>query len=137
MYIGNVMLLVLNLPLVGVWAALLKIPSIPLYTGVVTLSVLGAYSLTYSQFSLFLLFGFGIVGYLMQRYGFPLAPAVLGLVLGALAEQRFREAMLVADGSLATFVERPPSLAILIVIFLVSVLPSLLAFRKRTRRGSQ
>lgn len=137
MYIGNVMLLVLNLPLVGVWAALLKIPSIPLYTGVVTLSVLGAYSLTYSQFSLLLLFGFGIVGYLMQRYGFPLAPAVLGLVLGALAEQRFREAMLVADGSLATFVERPPSLAILIVIFLVSVLPSLLAFRKRTRRGSQ
>ncbi len=137
MYIGNVMLLVLNLPLVGVWAALLKIPNIPLYTGVVALSVLGAYSLTYSQFSLFLLFGFGIIGYLMQRYDFPLAPAVLGLVLGALAEGRFREAMLVADGSLATFVERPLSLAILIVIFLVSVLPSLLALRKRTRRGSQ
>jgi putative tricarboxylic transport membrane protein len=138
MYIGNVMLLVLNLPLVGVWAALLKIPAIPLYTGVVTLSVLGAYSLTYTQFSLFLLLGFGIVGYLMQRYDFPLAPAVLGLVLGALMEQRFREAMLVADGSLATFVERPLSLTILIVIFLVAVLPRLvLAFRNRTRRGSQ
>jgi putative tricarboxylic transport membrane protein len=138
MYIGNVMLLVLNLPLVSVWAALLKIPAIPLYTGVVTLSVLGAYSLTYSQFSLFLLFGFGLVGYLMQRYDFPLAPAVLGLVLGALMEQRFREAMLVSEGDLTMFVERPLSLTILIVIFLVAVLPRLiLTFRQRTRRGSQ
>lgn len=137
MYIGNVMLLVLNLPLVGVWAALLRIPAVPLYTGVVALAALGAYTLNYNQFDLFLSLGFGIVGYFMQRYGFPLAPAVLGLVLGALMEQRFREAMLVADGNLAAFVERPLSLAILIVILLVSLLPSLLALRKRTRRGSQ
>lgn len=138
MYIGNVMLLVLNLPLAGVWAALLKIPAVPLYTGVVALSVLGAYSLAYNQFSLFLLFGFGIVGYLMQRYDFPLAPAVLGLVLGALMEQRFREAMLVSDGSLRIFIERPLSITILVVIFLVAVLPRLvLAMRERASRGSR
>lgn len=137
MYIGNVMLLVLNLPLVGVWASLLKIPAIPLYTGVTALAVLGAYTLNFSRFDLFLLLGFGIVGYFMQRYGFPLAPAVLGLVLGDLMEQRFREAMLISDGSLAMFVERPISLAILILILLVVALPRLYVWHRRVRRGSR
>jgi putative tricarboxylic transport membrane protein len=123
MYIGNVMLLVLNLPLVGLFAQLLKTPPAMLYSGVLAFSVLGAYALNFNVFDMLMLLGFGLVGYLMQRYGFPMAPAVLALVLGILAEQHLRRALSVSDGDLMTFVERPISLALLIFILLVLVLP--------------
>ena len=87
MYIGNVMLLVLNLPLVGLFAQMLKTPPAMLYSGVIAFSVLGAYALNFNVFDMLMLLGFGLVGYLMQRYDFPMAPAVLALVLGILAEQ--------------------------------------------------
>lgn len=135
MYIGNVMLLVLNLPLVGVFASLLKTPAVPLYTGVVAFSALGAYALNYNRFDLFVMFVFGIIGYAMQRYDFPLAPAILALVLGGLMEQHFRRAMSISSGSLKIFIERPISLALLVLIFLVAVLPQVLrAARSRRRR---
>jgi putative tricarboxylic transport membrane protein len=123
MYIGNVMLLVLNLPLVGLFAQLLKTPPAMLYSGVIAFSVLGAYALNFNVFDMLMLLGFGLVGYLMQRYGFPMAPAVLALVLGILAEQHLRRALSVSNGDLMTFVERPISLALLIFILLVLVLP--------------
>lgn len=126
MYVGNVMLLVLNLPLVGVFASLLKTPAIPLYTGVTAFAVLGAYALNYNVFDLYLLFGFGLAGYAMQKYRFPIAPAVLALVLGGLMEQHFRRAVNIANGDLTTFVRRPISLTILLVIVLVSLLPLVL-----------
>jgi putative tricarboxylic transport membrane protein len=123
MYIGNVMLLVLNLPLVGLFAQLLKTPPAMLYSGVIAFSVLGAYALNFNVFDMLLLLGFGLVGYLMQRYDFPMAPAVLALVLGILAEQHLRRALSVSNGDLMTFVERPISLALLVFILLVLVLP--------------
>jgi putative tricarboxylic transport membrane protein len=135
MYIGNAMLLVLNLPLVGVFARLLKTPAVPLYTGVLALSVLGVYALNFNQFDLLLLFGFGLVGYLMQRYGFPLAPAVLALVLGGLVEQNLRRAMSISDGDVNVFFTRPISLALVVLILLVAVLPPLVRLR-RVRRGA-
>lgn len=125
LYIGNVMLLILNLPLVGLFAKLLKTPAVPLYTGVAAFAVLGAYALNFNTFDLFLLLGFGIVGYLMQRYDFPLAPAVLALVLGGLVEQNLRRTLSISEGSLTVFVQRPLSLALIGVIFLVAVLPPL------------
>jgi len=133
MYIGNVMLLVLNLPLVGVFAQLLKTPPAMLYSGVIAFSVLGAYALNFNTFDMLMLFGFGLVGYVMQRYGFPMAPAVLALVLGILAEQHLRRAMSVADGNFLTFIERPISLALVVFIFLVAVLPHIVRM-VRSRR---
>ena len=126
LYIGNAMLLVLNLPLVGVFARLLKMPAVLLYTGIMAFAVLGVYALNFSQFDLLMLLGFGIVGYLMQRYGFPLAPAVLALVLGELVEQNLRRALTISDGDVTIFVQRPISLTLLVVIFFVAVLPPLL-----------
>jgi putative tricarboxylic transport membrane protein len=82
-----------------------------------------------------LLFGFGLVGYLMQRYGFPLAPAVLALVLGGLVEQNLRRAMSISDGDVNVFFTRPISLALVVLILLVAVLPPLVRLR-RVRRGA-
>lgn len=126
LYIGNAMLLVLNLPLVGVFARLLKVPAVLLYTGIMAFAVLGVYALNFSQFDLLMLLGFGIVGYLMQRYGFPLAPAVLALVLGELVEQNLRRALTISDGDVTIFIQRPISLTLVVVIFFVAVLPPLL-----------
>jgi len=128
MYIGNVMLLVLNLPLVGLFAQLLKTPPAMLYSGVIAFSVLGAYALNFNVFDMLMLLGFGLVGYLLQRYDFPMAPAVLALVLGILAEQHLRRALSVSNGDLMTFVERPISLALLVFIVLVLVLPPAIRF---------
>jgi putative tricarboxylic transport membrane protein len=135
MYIGNVMLLVLNLPLVGLFAQLLKTPPAMLYSGVIAFSVLGAYALNFNVFDMLMLLGFGLVGYLMQRYGFPMAPAVLALVLGILAEQHLRRALSVSDGDLMTFVERPISLALLIFILLVLVLPPAIRLLRARQAG--
>ncbi|WP_346234638.1 tripartite tricarboxylate transporter permease [Lysinibacillus telephonicus] len=137
MYIGNVMLLILNLPLVGVFASLLKLPAVPLFVGVVALSVLGVYGINFNQFDLILLFVFGMVGYAMSRFGFPLAPAVMALVLGPLLEQNFRRTMEITNGDLLTFVQRPISLVILILIVLMIILPILkrVFMKKRNSRG--
>ncbi|MET3696630.1 putative tricarboxylic transport membrane protein [Bacillus oleivorans] len=137
MYIGNIMLLVLNLPLVGVFASLLKIPTVPLFVGVVSFSVLGVYGINFNQFDLFLLFGFGLVGYAMQRFGFPLAPAVMALVLGPLLEQNFRRSMEITNGSLLTFVERPISLVISILIVLIVFVPILKTLLKNKRNKKE
>jgi putative tricarboxylic transport membrane protein len=135
MYIGNVMLLVLNLPLVGLFAQLLKTPPAMLYSGVIAFSVLGAYALNFNVFDMLILLGFGLVGYLMQRYDFPMAPAVLALVLGVLAEQHLRRALSISNGDLMTFVERPISLALVIFILLVLVLPPVLRLMRARQAG--
>ncbi len=133
MYIGNVMLLILNLPLVGVFASLLKLPAIPLFVGVIALSVLGVYGINFNQFDLVLLFIFGMIGYVMSRFGFLLAPAVMALVLGPLLEQNFRRTMEITNGDLLTFVQRPISLVILIVILLMIILPIFKLLKKKQK----
>jgi putative tricarboxylic transport membrane protein len=135
MYIGNAMLLILNLPLVGLFAQMLKTPPAMLYSGVIAFSVLGAYALNFNVFDMLMLLGFGLVGYLMQRYGFPMAPAVLALVLGVLAEQHLRRALSVSNGDVMTFVERPISLALVIFILLVLVLPPVLRLMRARQAG--
>ncbi|MQA01241.1 MAG: tripartite tricarboxylate transporter permease [Streptosporangiales bacterium] len=136
MYIGNLVLLVLNLPLVGLFVRLLKIPPALLYSSVLALTVLGAFALTFSLFHLVLLFAFGLVGYLMQRYDFPLAPVVLGLVLEPLLEENLRRAMKISAGDPTVFVTRPISLVFVVVIVLGVVLPQvirLVRYRRRVR----
>src|SRR6185503_4793616 len=107
LYIGNVMLLILNLPLAGVWARVMLVPRPLLFAGVLVLSSLGAYSLNRSLLDLGLLYAVGDFGLLLRIYDFPLVPAVLGLVLGPMPEQQFRRAIAISQGNLLVFVTRP------------------------------
>jgi putative tricarboxylic transport membrane protein len=114
LYIGNVMLLILNLPLVGVWARVMLVPRPLLFGGVLVLASLGAYSLNRSILDLGLLYVVGAIGCLMRVYDFPLVPAVLGLVLGPMAEQQFRRAMAISEGDLSVFITRPIAATLLV-----------------------
>jgi putative tricarboxylic transport membrane protein len=114
LYIGNVMLLVLNLPLVGVWARVMLMPRRLLFAGILVLASLGAYSLNGSLIDLVILYLVGAVGCVMRIYDVPLVPAVLGLVLGPLSELQFRRAMAISEGDLSVFVTRPISAVLLL-----------------------
>ncbi|RCW65590.1 tripartite tricarboxylate transporter permease [Pseudorhodoferax soli] len=133
LYIGNIMLLVLNLPLVGLWVKLLKIPKPQLYAGILIFSTVGAYGMRQSAFDLFLLFGIGLLGVVMRRYAFPTAPVVVGMILGPLAEAQLRNAVSIGEGSAMVFLQRPMSLALLIVVVAVLVLPRLVQWMGRRK----
>lgn len=114
-WVGNVMLLILNLPLIGVWVKLLSIPYKLLFPAVLFLISIGVYSVNNSSFDVLLTFGFGLFGFWFTRHGFPSAPLLLGFVLGPLIEENFRRALLLSDGNLTTFVQRPVSLVVLVI----------------------
>lgn len=132
LYIGNVMLLVLNLPMVGLWVKLLKIPKPQLYAGILIFATVGAYGMRQSSFDLFLLYGIGLLGVLMRRFDFPTAPVVVGMILGPLAEAQMRNAVSIGEGSWLVFVQRPMSLTLLIIVLAVLILPRL--FQHMARR---
>ena len=123
LYIGNVMLLVLNLPLARVWARIMLVPRSLLFAGILLLASLGAYSLNRSWIDLLLLHGVGMVGCIMRFHNIPLAPAVLGLILGPMAEQHFRRAVAIAEGDPSVFMSRPLSASLLLVSLLVLLAP--------------
>ncbi|MDZ4399713.1 tripartite tricarboxylate transporter permease [Hydrogenophaga sp.] len=123
LYIGNVMLLILNLPMVGMWVKLLKIPKPQLYAGILIFATVGAYGMRQSAFDLVLLWGIGLLGVLMRRFDFPTAPVVVGMILGPLAEAQLRNAVSIGEGSAMVFLQRPMSLALIIVVLCVLVLP--------------
>jgi putative tricarboxylic transport membrane protein len=131
LYIGNVMLLVLNLPLVGLWVKLLAIPRPLLYGGILVFATLGAYGLRQSWFDLLLLYLVGLAGFVMRRYGFPVAPVIIGLILGPLSEQQFRRALSISQGDMSVFVTHPISAALLAIALAVVVAPWF--FRKAAR----
>jgi putative tricarboxylic transport membrane protein len=132
LYLGNLALLLLNLPLVGMWVRLLSIPTPLLYGGILVFATLGVYSYNQSVFDLGLLFLFGIVGYLMRRFDFPVAPCIIGMILGPLAEQNFRRALSITQGDYSVFVTHPISATLLAIAALIVVAPFL--FRLRQRR---
>lgn len=123
LYIGNLVLLVLNLPLVGLWVKLLKIPEALLYPMILAFSTLGVYSLSRSMFDLYLMFGIGVLGFLLRRYRYPLAPIVLGLVLGPMLETEFRRALIGSRGDWWVFVNRPMAATILALALLMVLSP--------------
>lgn len=135
LYLGNAMLLVLNLPLVGMWVRLLTIPRPLLYAGILLFAALGTYSLANSLVDLVTLFVIGFIGFLMRRFGFPVAPAVIGMILGPLAEQQFRRALSISQGDYMVFFNRPISLTLLIISALAILLPIVLTaiLRRRNR----
>ncbi len=130
LYIGNVMLLILNLPMVGLWVKLLKIPKAHLYAGILIFSTVGVYGMRQSAFDLLLLYGIGLAGVLFRRFDIPTAPVVVGMILGPLAEAQLRNALSIGEGKWTVFLDRPGSLTLLVVIVSILVLPRLFKLRK-------
>jgi putative tricarboxylic transport membrane protein len=123
MYIGNVMLLVLNLPLVPLFAQVLRLPQYVLYPLILGVSIVGVYSTSGSLFDVGLLAGFGLVGYLMRKLDYPSAPLILGLVLGGAMERALRQSLMMSEGSLSILVSRPISAAMLALAVLILLIP--------------
>jgi putative tricarboxylic transport membrane protein len=124
------MLLVLNLPLIGIWVKVLRIPQPLLYGGILVFAGLGAYSLRQSWFDLLLLLIIGLAGLAMRRHHFPVAPVLIGMILGPMAEKQLRNALAIAQGDWTVFLTRPLSLVLLCVIVAVLVLPRLARLKR-------
>jgi putative tricarboxylic transport membrane protein len=133
LYIGNVMLLVLNLPLVGLWVKLLKIPRPQLYAGILIFATIGVYGMRQSAFDLFLMLGIGLLGVLMRRFDFPTAPVIVGMILGPLAEAQMRNALSIGEGRWSVFIQRPVTALLLAIVVAVLVLPRLMRLMRRPR----
>src|SRR4030043_2447091 len=133
MYVGNIMLLALNLPLIGIWVKILKIPYRTLFPLILLFCLIGAYSVGTNVFDIFVMLFFGALGYLFRKLNYEPAPLVLAFVLGPMLEQNLRQALILSDGSISVFLTRPLSVgSLLISLFLLlsAILPSLQKKRK-------
>ncbi len=133
LYIGNVMLFLINLPLVRLWVKILEIPKELLYAGILVFATLGVYSASNSLTEVLIMYVVGLAGFFMRHYDFPIAPAVLGAILGPLMETQFRRALSISQGDLSVFVTRPLSLVILLLAVAVLLLPFASRLRNRPR----
>lgn len=133
LYVGNILLLVLNLPLIGLWVKVLKIPRPQLYAGILLFASLGAFSLHQSVVDLLTLYVFGLLGFMMRRWGFPVAPAVIGLILGPLAESQFRRALAISQGDPTVFLTSPISVTILTITAALLIVPPIVRLVRRSR----
>ena len=132
MWIGNLMLVIINLPLVGIWIRLLRVPYDMMFPAIIVFCSIGIYSLNNSATDVLFTAGFGVLGYLFVKLGFEAAPLLLGFVLGPLMEENLRRAMVMSRGNAMTFLERPISCGLLIaslLLLLIVVAPSV----RRTR----
>jgi putative tricarboxylic transport membrane protein len=133
MYLGNVLLLLLNLPLIGIWVQVLKVPYRILFPLILLLCVIGVYSVNNSTFDLVLMILFGAVGYLMRKFAYESAPLILALVLGPMLEKALRQSLLMSKGSFMIFISRPISGITLGIAFLL-ILSNVLPFIKKHRQ---
>jgi putative tricarboxylic transport membrane protein len=131
LYIGNVMLLVLNLPLVGLWVKILQIPTPLLYGGILVFATIGTYGISNSPVDLILLYVIGAIGFVMKRFDFPTAPVIIGMILGPLAEQEFRRAMTISQGDATIFLTKPLSATLLAIALALWVGPYLYKYFKK------
>ncbi|MDR7448838.1 MAG: tripartite tricarboxylate transporter permease [Armatimonadota bacterium] len=125
MYIGNALLLALNLPLIGLWVRLLRMPYQILAPIILLLTIVGTYADTPILFDLVAMVAFGVLGYLLRIYDWPLVPVVIGLVLGPMVETSLRRSLVISMGSLGIFITRPLSLILVLLTLLVACLPLL------------
>ncbi|SDQ18813.1 tripartite tricarboxylate transporter permease [Quadrisphaera sp. DSM 44207] len=137
LYIGNAMLLLLNLPLAGVWVRLLQIPPYYLYAGIAVFAALGTYAVGGSTVDLFVLYAVGALGFLLRAADVPVAPAVVGLILGPLAEEQLRRSLAISQGDPAALVSSPLAVVLYVIAVAAVVLPPLLriAALRRAARG--
>lgn len=127
MWVGNLMLVIINLPMIGMWVKLLKVPYRLMFPAILLFCAIGIYSINNNPADVFLTAFFGLVGYAFYKFGLEPAPMLLGFVLGKLMEQKLRQALTLSRGSMMTFIERPVSaflLAVALVIIVVALLPS-------------
>jgi len=128
MWIGNLMLVVINLPLVGVWVSLLRIPYRLLFPAIILFCCIGAYASANSVFNVWLMLGWGALGYFLSKVGVQPAPMVLGFVLGPMLEENFRRAMLLSGGDPLVFVQRPISavlLGVAVILIATMIFPAI------------
>lgn len=135
MYVGNVMLLVLNLPLIPIWVKVLKIPYSYLYTGILLFCLIGAYSINNSIIDVMIMILAGFFGYLLRKSNYELAPLILAYVLGPIMEPAFRRSLIISKGSFSIFFTHPISAIFMGVAFLMFILP--LVTRRRIGVGLQ
>jgi putative tricarboxylic transport membrane protein len=133
LFVGNAMLLVLNLPLAPLWARVLRVPRPYLYAGIVLFAALGVYALNGTTVDLFVLYALGLLGYAMRRFGLPVAPAVIGMILGPMAEIQLRRALAIGAGEVSVLVSSPISIVLLALAALALLTP--LLRRLLSRRG--
>jgi putative tricarboxylic transport membrane protein len=134
LYIGNVMLLVLNLPLIRLWVKILSIPRALLYSAILVFATLGVYSVASSLIDVLVMYIIGVVGFFMRRYDFPIAPMILGVILMPLLESQFRRALQISQGDLTIFITRPISAILLLTAVAALLLPYLPRLFGRGRR---
>jgi putative tricarboxylic transport membrane protein len=131
MYIGNAMLLVLNLPLIGIWVRILKVPYGILFPLILLFCMIGSYTLKNNIGDVFVMITFGIIGYILRKYEYDILPLVLAFVLGPLMEETFRQSLLLAKGNLSIFVTRPLSLGLLLLAFSMLISSMVQEVRKK------
>jgi putative tricarboxylic transport membrane protein len=131
LFIGLVLLLVLNLPLAPVWAKLLRVPRPYLYAGILFFACVGAYAVSGQPVDLLVLLAIGAVGFLMRRYGLPVLPAIIGVILGPDAELQLRRALQLANGDVTTLVSTPLSVVVYLVIAALLLFPLVGKLRRR------
>jgi putative tricarboxylic transport membrane protein len=132
MFIGNIMLLILNLPLVKVFAKIIETPKKYLIPMIIAVSIFGVYAVQVSTNDLLLLLGCGVFGYFLSKHDYPIAPLVLGLVLGPMVENNLRRALTISNGDYGVFFTRPISLVFLLITALWLVIPFMMK-----RRGKE
>lgn len=141
LFVGNVILLALNLPLIRVWVKVLEIPRPVLYAGILVFATLGIYSVSGAITDVLIAYAIGVVGFFMRQFDFPVAPAILGAILGPQLELQFRRALQISDGDMSVFFTRPLSLSILVLAaaaLLLPYLPKLVAvLRGRPSEGAK
>ena len=133
LFIGNVMLLLLNLPLIQIWVKLLHIPRAHLFAGILIFATVGVFGMRQSSFDLLLMLAFGLIGLVMRRYDFPVGPVIIGLILGPLAEANMRLAVQMGAGQWRVFVDRPVSLLLLLLATGLLLWPMLRSLAQRQR----
>lgn len=131
MFIANVLLLVMNIPLVGVFSSMLRTPNWLLVPGILAVSTVGVYSVHATTFDLTLMAVFGVIGYLLRKQGVPMAPLILGFVLGDMMEQNLRRALSITNGDVGILIESPISKGLWLIAILMVVVPPLLRLRRR------
>lgn len=135
-WIGNLLLLIINIPMIGIWVRLLSIPYHLLYPAVLVFVCIGVYSVNNSAFDIWPVVGFAAFGYLMGNMGFPLAPLILGFVLGPLMEEHFRRAMLLSGGDFGTLVGTPIALTVMIMVAMLLAWTVVTMVRDRRRKSA-
>ena len=130
MWIGNLMLLIINLPLVGLWVKLLQVPYRLMFPSILIFCCIGIYSINSLPSDVVFIAIFGVIGYTFIKFGFEPAPLLLGFVLGKLMEENLRRALIISRGDLMTFLDRPISAALLAVAVLLLIIALLPTIRK-------